>query len=246
MLQEPIQATGLINGAGKNMDLIAGGGGSGWKENWGQEIIAKEIMPRLKPNDIIIDLCSGEGRVSMPFSMKEAKVILVDLNKEKIKEGDKIRANAGVRKAERIIKDVQKLNREQLKGGGTILLAGDALNHFKKADADKFIKNIRKLLNPNKRGLIYLNIPSTDSYIFQYPEACGATRIDESTLEIICDCSGELKKEPLPFYKKGELQALLALQGANIIATNELEREDSSFLHEVIAEFKPQNNNQTI
>ncbi len=244
MLQDSTLKTEIIDGSGKNMDLIAGGGGFGWQEKWGQEIIAKEILPRLKPDDIVIDLCSGEGRISMPFTMKGAEVILIDVNKERIEDGDKIRTNAGLQKVERIIEDVQKLNKEQLNGGGTILLAGDSLNHFMKKDADKFINEIHKLLNPNKRGLVYINVPSIEDSIFQYPDSYGATRLDKNTLEIECDCSGEWKKEPLPGYKKGELQTLLALQGANIISSNELKRNGGSILYEVIAEFKPKNNKE--
>jgi len=89
--------------------------------------------------------------------------------------------------------------------------------------------------------LIYINVPATESLTFQYPESFGATKLDDRTLEVECDCSGELKKEPIPFYTKGELQAMLALQGGNIIATNEIERNGSGLLHEVIAEFKPKN-----
>ncbi|HCC67984.1 TPA: hypothetical protein DEP90_02100 [Patescibacteria group bacterium] len=57
--------------------------------------------------------------------------------------------------------------------------------------------------------------------------------IISENLGITCDCSGEL-------------QTLLALQGANIISTKELVRNDDSLLHEVVAEFKPQNSNPII
>lgn len=46
-------------------------------------------------------------------------------------------------------------------------------------------------------------------------------------------------KEPIPFYDKSELIGLLTLQGANILATNELERASGAIFHEIVAEFKP-------
>ena len=239
MIKDELQNTEIIDGTGKNMDLIAGGGGYGWTEKWGQEIIDKEIVSRLEPDDVVVDLCSGEGRVTMPFAMRGTKVIAVDLNEKRIKEGDELRENAGARKVDKMIQDVKKLTREKLNGEATILIAGDSLNHFTKKDADKFINNISKLLNPNKRGLIYINVPATESINFQHFESFSAKKLDERTLEVECDCSGELKKEPIPFYSKGELQAMLALQGANILAVKEMERNGVGLLHEVVAQFKP-------
>jgi hypothetical protein len=234
--------TEIIDGTGLNIDKIGGGAEYGWSENWGQELITEHIIPRLNGDDTVIYLCSGHGRASMPFSMRETKVVAVDSSGDNITRGDEIRRMAGAKPVERVIKDIKDLNSDDLDGGGTIILAADALIHFPKKEADEIINNIRNLLNPNKRGLVYINVPSTESFLFQDPTCFGATRFDERTLIINCDCTGEFKDEFLPFYNRGELQAMLALQGANIIATNDLRRYQSSILHEVIAEFKPLDN----
>lgn len=242
MTQIPDEEIKLVNATGKNMDDIAGGGGSGWIGEWGQEIIHKEIVSRLKPNDIVLDLASGNGRASNVFSMRNIPVITVDLNQKKLEEGREIRDKAGARKVEELIYDVRNLNKEKLGDGATIIIASDTVIHFSKSESDKFINNLPLLLNPNYRGLVYINVPSTDSMTFQYPEEYGATILDERTLKVMCNCSGELKEEPLSFYAKGELEAMLALLGGNILATNELGRNRSALLHEVVVEFRPKKN----
>jgi SAM-dependent methyltransferase len=239
MLQTKNDSSKIISGAGKDMDNIAGGGGFGWTERWGQEIVTKEIVSRLQPNDIVLDLACGEGRASNCLSMRNIPVIAVDLNKQSLDEGRKTRKKAGSMKVTNIVADIRTLNKEKLKDGPTIIIASDALNHFTKAEADQLINNLPLLLNPNHRGLIYLNVPSTENSLFEYPELSGGERIDERTIRIICDCSGELKEEPMPFFAKGEIEAMLALLGGKIIATNQLVRNGEAILHEVIAEFKP-------
>lgn len=80
----------LIDATGKDMDIIAGGGGDiGWTENWGPEIITKEIISRIDSTDKVLDLGSGSGRASHPFSLRGIDVIVVDLNKERLQEGEK-------------------------------------------------------------------------------------------------------------------------------------------------------------
>lgn len=87
MAQIPDEEIKLVDATGKNMDEIARGGGEfGWMEEWGQEIIHKEIISRLKPKDIVLDLASGDGRASNVFSMRNIPVITVDLNKERLEE----------------------------------------------------------------------------------------------------------------------------------------------------------------
>ncbi len=243
MTQIPDEEIKLVDATGKEMDEIAGGGGDGgWMEKWGQEIIHKEIFSRLKPNDIILDLASGDGRASNVFSMRNIPVITVDLNRDRLKEGSEIRDKAGIGKVTELIDDVRELSIEKIGKGATIIIASDTVIHFTKSESDKFINNLPLLLNPTERGLVYINVPSTESMTFQYPKYFGATVLDNRTLKIMCACSGELKEEPFPFYAKGELEALFALLGGNILATNELKRSESSLLHEVVVEFKPKRN----
>ena len=234
--------TKIIDGTGFNLDEIGGGGEQGWTESWGQELVVKHIIPRLEKDDIVIDLCSGYGRGSMPFSMRDTKVVAVDFSGKNITEGDEMRKMAGARSAERIVKDIKDLNNDDLDEEATIIIASDALIHFSKREADEIINNIPNLLKSNKRGLVYINVPSTESFLYLDPTCFGAEKFDERTLILECECTGELKEEFIPFYSRGELQAMLALQGANIIASNDIERYQGSILHEVVAEFKPRDN----
>lgn len=236
--------TKIIDATGLNIDEIGGGGERGWQPNWGQEVITKYMLPRVNTDDVVVDLCSGDGRASMLFSMMGIKVVAVDISERNIAYGDMLRSKADSREVDSVIKDIKDLESESLDSKPTIILASDALIHFSKKEADEIIKKIPTLLDPSKRGLVYINVPSTDSYMFTYPEAHGADRFDERTLVVECACTGEYKNEFIPFYNKGELQAMLALQGGNIIATNEIERVPGMPLNEVIAEFKPvQDNN---
>jgi len=243
MTQIPDEEIKLVDATGKEMDEIAGGGGDGgWMEKWGQEIIHKEICSRLKPNDVVLDLGSGDGRASNVFSMRNIPVITVDLNKDRLKEGSEIRDRAGIGKATELIDDVRELSIEKIGKGATIIIASDTVIHFTKSESDKFINNLPLLLNPDERGLVYINVPSTDSLLFQYPKYYRATVLDSRTFTILCGCSGGLKEEPIPFYAKGELEAKMALLGGNILATNELRRSEESLLYEVVVEFRPKRN----
>lgn len=236
----------VIDGKGLNMDEIAGGGGDvGWNEAWGPEIVTREIVSRMTTDDVVLDLCAGNGRASHPLAMRGAKVIAVDIRKENLEEGQEIREKAGMSKAEEMIENIKNLNESNLKEKPSIILLSDALIHFTKKEANEFLQSVPTLFNPNKRGLLYVNVPSSNSSILEYPEAYGATKVDEKTVMVMCDCSGELLEEPISFFDEGEVQGILALSGANILGTNNLTRNAGSLLYEVVAEFKAKNNPTT-
>jgi len=236
----------VIDGKGLNMDEIAGGGGDvGWNEAWGPEIVTREIVSRMTTDDVVLDLCAGNGRASHPLAMRGAKVIAVDIRKENLEEGQEIREKAGMSKAEEMIENIKNLNESNLKEKPSIILLSDALIHFTKKEANEFLQSVPTLFNPNKRGLLYVNVPSSNSSILEYPEAYGATKVDEKTVMVMCDCSGELLEEPISFFDEGEVQGILALSGANILGTNTLTRNADSLLYEVVAEFKAKNNPTT-
>ena len=233
---------GLINARGKNVDKFAGGGGYvGWDECWGQEIIERAILPRTRQGDLVADLGCGYGRASMPFAMRGIKVIAIDLNLSCLEEGDNMRKKAGARKVRNVAVDIRAISKKELKGGVNIIIASDAINHLYKGEADCLLDELPNLLNSRQGGLVYIDAPSTESFIFREPEWHGARRADRRTLIVECDCSGELKEEPLPFYAPGELQARLARRGGVILATNDITRGQDSVLHEVVAMFKPKN-----
>lgn len=233
----------VIDGKGLNMDEIAGGGGDvGWNEAWGPEIVTREIVSRMTTDDVVLDLCAGNGRASHPLAMRGAKVIAVDIRKENLEEGQKIREKAGMSKAKEMIENIKNLNESNLEEKPSIILLSDALIHFTKKEADEFLRSVPTLFNQNKRGLLYVNVPSSNSSILEYPEAYGATKVDEKTVIVMCDCSGELLEEPISFFDEGEVQGILALSGANILGTNNLTRNAGSLLYEVVAEFKAKNN----
>lgn len=244
MVHTTSEGTKLVDASGKNMDIIAGGGGYGWAEQWGQEVIHQYIMPRVNSSDIVLDLGSGDGRASNVFSMRNIPVIAVDLNRKFLEEGREDREKAGIQKVTEIIDDVRLLKKETIGKDPTIIIASDTVIHFTKSESDNFVKGLPKLLDPNVRGLIYINAPSTDSMTFKNPEYYGATRVDARTLRVMCDCSGTFKEEPLPFYAKGELDAILASLGGNILTTKELERNGSGLLHELVVEFGPKKSTQ--
>ena len=167
----------LISGKGKNMDGIAGQGSYDWDEKEGQEIILKHVVSRVGPNDKVVDLGSGYGRASIPLAMRGAKVIAVDQDSERLKEGDEIRKKAGARRSTNIQADIRGVVRKTIKGGVRAVIASDALNHLPKKDADQVIDNLPKLLNTRKGGVVYVNAPATDSPLFQYPEYHGGERV---------------------------------------------------------------------
>ena len=194
----PMVQKKLVVAKGKEMDVLAGQGGDGvWQELWGQEVIHREILPRVKPGDKVLDLGGHVGRVSLPLAaIIKARVIIVDQNEEAMKHGWELREKAGMRvNIKRIVADVRGLRKKDMGGGASVVLASDVLNHMSKEDADTLIDNLPGLLNRRRGGMVYVNVPSTETGIFQYPEYHGARRVDERTIELSCDCSGELKDE---------------------------------------------------
>ena len=225
---------------GKEMDWVAGGGGYSWKVGWGQEIIQREIISRTKPGDRVLDLGGGEGRVSLPLAARGARVTIVDNCGDNIEYGEEQREKAGFNlKVKTVVADVRGLRKKDVGGGVKVILASDVVNHMTKADADMFIDGLPRLLNCRQGGMIYVDAPSTESGVFQYPEYHGATRVDERTCKVTCICTGEPKKELMPFFDSGEIEARLARQGASIVSANTFSRGGNTELHEVVAKFGP-------
>lgn len=239
MTERCINRVKLVSGVGKNLDWIGGGGDRGWREEWGQEIIEREIVPCIHPGDKVVDLAGGEGRASMSMAMRGARVVVVDNDSSRLGEGDDIRKNAGAKRTTNIVSDIREINRNSIGGGVSVVIASDALNHLAKEEADLVIDQLPGLLNRRRGGFVYVNAPATDGPMFQEPEYFGAERIGPKTLQVVCGCSGELKQEVIPFYERGEIEARLALLGGNIVRTNLIERNNGGVLHEVVAEFRP-------
>jgi len=229
----------LINAKGKSFDQISASNEFGWDVINGQEIITRLVVPRVNPNDRVADVGSGCGRASMPMAVRGAKVVAVDNCHASLKEGDEIRTQAGARRATNVLADLRTLTRRQIGGGVRAVIASDSLNHLEKAEADAVIDNLPNLLNRKRGGVVYVNAPSTDSLLFIEPKYFGATRVDPRTVKIWCDCSGEYRKEYVPFFQPGEIEARLALKGGQILGTNRLEIDGGGVLHEVVAWFKP-------
>jgi SAM-dependent methyltransferase len=229
----------LISGVGRDMNYLAGGGGYGdWPDGWGQEIIAKEIVPRVRPGARVADIASGEGRASAPLALRGAKVIAVDNSPKRLNEGDELREKAGARRARSVESDIRTASRRTLGGGVDVVIASDALNHLPKEDADGVIDRLPSLLNRRRGGLVYVNAPSTESMLFEEPECFGAVRTGPKQVRAECSCSGELLDEEVPFYEAGEIEARLAMNGGQIIRANTFERNGGGVLHEVVAFFR--------
>ena len=151
----PMVQKKLVVAKGKEMDVLAGQGGDGvWQELWGQEVIHREILPRVKPGDKVLDLGGHVGRVSLPLAaIIKARVIIVDQNEEAMKHGWELREKAGMRvNIKRIVADVRGLRKKDMGGGASVVLASDVLNHMSKEDADTLIDNLPGLLNRRRGG----------------------------------------------------------------------------------------------
>lgn len=221
--------------SGKDLDFghFAGGGYHGWNEAWGYPQISK-LIALVGPEDLVLDLGAGTGRASFPLALAGGKVLAVDTNPDFLDLCDQNFASAGLSDQLEIIRADVFYFIEHTKLKFRFVLASDLITHFTKTTGMDFVSHLPQLISPG--GIIFISAPSTLSWSYdefrRYHE-----KVDIETYLDLCDCSGELKEEPVAFYNPGELE-MTALDAHGHVLTGETHANDTgNYNWVVIARF---------
>ena len=187
-----------------NLDFIAGTGGDGWNDAWGEEQIHRLVVPMVQPEDTVLDLFAGWGRGSVPLAMYGAEVTAVDVSGKHTQQMIEAFTDAGLSSAlfEIIVQDALELTPKET-GLFNFAVAIDAITHIHKSDGLDFIQRMPEFLIPG--GVIALTAPSTLSDYYEWLKQY-AEQVDNDTYLDMCPCSGDIVEEPFAFYHPGEIE----------------------------------------
>jgi 16S rRNA G966 N2-methylase RsmD len=227
----------IVLSANQEIGSLVSGNGEGWDFNLGQEVIHRYLLPQVNQGDRVLDLGSGWGRASIPFIFKGAQVVMVDKNKRALDDAKGILNRAGfssqLEKAVNL--DVKDLNQENIGGKFKFIVACNAVTHMKKLEAVDFISRLPLFLE-NGVSYVYVDVPSKLTKSYETIQE-NSQRIDLDTFQILCGCSGVVKKEPFSFFIPGEAESILINHGGKIISNRPLAVTENSANIEIIARF---------
>ena len=220
------------------IEYLVSGNNEGWSFRLGQEVIHRYLLPQVNPGDRVLDLCSGWGRVSIPFIFKGARVVMIDGNERTLDDAKGILNRAGFSsQLENTINlDVKNLNQQKDIGKFKFITACNAITHMKKLEAVDFISTLPLFLESGG-SYVYVDVPSKLTKIYETSLKDNSSKIDLDTFEKWCGCSGVIKKEPICFFLPGEAESILINNGGKIIYNRPLAVTENFANIEIIARF---------
>jgi len=195
-------------------DGVLGDGGDGgqWNLCWGSQLIHRFLLPGLKPESRVLDLCSGWGRASLCFALHGSHLTLVDHDPSIVQEADEFSSGL-TDHTHWVITDASEYLAHAVHPFDRIVLLDGTVHCLKRQNIET-ISRACELLAPG--GIIYVDGPSSQDSHFEYFRD-HYDPVDVDTFEDLCGCSGDIKLEPFCFFHPGELPLLLLQRGLEII-----------------------------
>ncbi|HYA90789.1 MAG TPA: methyltransferase domain-containing protein [Thermodesulfobacteriota bacterium] len=180
----------------------------GYPFSTGNRILARKTLKILKGDKkgLLLDVGCSHGAFDFELARRGYKVVGVDINKESIGVGDKIRDSLRVKNL--TFHNMDILSNDFPEKKIDVIIMFEALEHIK--EDDRVIREFRRILKDD--GTVILSVPYAET-VDEYDEPLGACMTKEGG----CVCVGEGGSHYRNGYNLDRMKTLLERNGFTIV-----------------------------